>query len=151
MLAVKAHDVSFELVGGGAARAARSHGLIHDEAGEVWPRCSLLVGPYTRGTAEGTMDAAARRYYGAGWRARRGRITLPPRALAGQWRKVGTVSRIYYVRLGNVFGGTTFRHKFAARRLWIFPTPAILYRHGRWLRLELPAGCIVNWRGFVSP
>jgi hypothetical protein len=59
------------------------------------------------------------------------------------------------VRHGNVFGGTRFKHDFKGESSWVWiikkKTPVTLYRLGRFYRLELPSGCKVNWRGFVTP
>ena len=152
MLAVKAHEVRFELVSGRLVRAPKRDGMIHDEDSASWPRCSVLVGPYVRGTRDAHLDGKAKRYYGPGYQGQSSEITLPPRDL-GDWTELGQVRRIFYVRAGNIFGGTRFKHKFKAKVLdWLFRRkPATLYRHGKWLRLELPGGCVVNWRGFVAP
>lgn len=150
MLTARAHRVSFVLDGGRKVAARPSDGLLIDEEGEVWPRCSILVGPYKRGTEDTALSKKAQRYFGRDYLAMRGKVTLPPRDL-GAWAEIGQVRRIFYVRAGNVFGGTRFKHDYKRVRFFVFPVATPLYRHGRFLRLELPSGCIVNWRGFVTP
>ena len=150
MLVRKAHGVSFVMKDGKTVRAPHGHGLLHDEDAQVWPRCSVLVGPCAIGQRDASLTPKARAYFGPGYRARSGQVVLPPRHLS-TWKRIGEVERIFYVRDGNIMGGQRFRHRYADRRFFIFPIRTVLYRHGRFLRLELPGGCIVNRRGFVSP
>lgn len=160
MLVAKASHVSFEAVGD-----RRGHPsivmppralLFHDEDGEQWPACSVLVGGKPKPTrASPEFTAAARRYLGQRYDPYPLALALPPRELAA-WRAVAEVQRIYYVRRGAIMGGTLFQHPFkGGRRRFFFwgpraPRPR-LYERGDFLRLELPDGCVVNQRGFVVP
>jgi hypothetical protein len=153
VLVVKAHAVSFVMRGGRRIKPPATAGLIHDENGQHWPRCSVLVMPYRPGTRRGQLTTAARRYFGAGYDARVSTLDLPPRDL-GDWTELGAVERIFYTRAGAIFGGTRFQHKYKAGG-WHFAftgrRAATLYRRGGAYRLELGAGCVVNRRGFVAP
>lgn len=158
MLVAKADHVSFELVGdtrgNPSVKAPARHFLLHDEDGETWAKCSVLVGPCSRWTGPTPeMSKRARRYLGRDPRAMK--LDVPPRAI-GAWRSVGAVQRIYYVRRGTIMGGELFQHPFkGGRRRFFFWGPTqphpTLWRFGDFYRLELPRGCIVNHRGFVVP
>jgi hypothetical protein len=150
VLAALAHDVRLVLAGGREVRAPKSAGLMRDGAGKDWPRCSILIGPYRKGRREASLDRAARSFYGPGYVARQGAVSLPPRELS-EWSEMGTVRRIFYVRVGAIRGGERFKHHLRTTRFFVFPVRTVLYRHGRFLRIELPSGCIVNRRGFVWP
>ena len=160
MLVAKASHVSFERPGDTRGRpsiiAPKSNLLLHDEEGESWPRCSVLIGPCRASRTSFSPTPAARRYFGRGYEPRAMTVTLPPRDL-GAWKQIGEVERIYYVRRGNIMGGALFQHPFkgGGRRRFFLWGPKldkpVLYKSGAFLRLELPQGCIVNHRGFVVP
>jgi hypothetical protein len=155
VLAVKATHVAFETPGDRDGRPSirlpKAYGMLHDEDGAQWDRCSVLIGPW-KSTRERLpdLDRKARRYFGPGWEATAAVVDLPPRAL-GAWEFVSEVKRIYYVRRGNIMGGKLFQHPFKKRWYQFGDKRALLYSRGSFRRLELPDGCVINYRGFVSP
>lgn len=140
MLVVKGTRVRLVLDSGRTVSC--SGGMMHDPAGKHWPRCSVLIGGYSKGS-EPVSDLGARQYFGAGYVAKQGTVDTPPKSLADGWRELGVVQRIYYVRVGNIYGGQLFKHDF--RRT------VTAYRRGRFVRLELGTFCNLGPRGFVSP
>jgi hypothetical protein len=147
MLVKKGHGVRFDLETG--RKVAARGGMLHDPEGASWPRCSVLVGPFSHGgKTDERLSSSARAYFGRGYAASRGSVELPPRAMTA-WKEVGPVKTIWYTRTGEVMGGERFFHHFKrgllSRRL------PVLYRHGRFFRLELGAGCTLNHRGYIRP
>lgn len=155
MLIVKAHRVAFDLMSGRKVTAAPTYGMLHDPSGEDWPKDSVLVMRYTRSGRAIKSDGAMASYLGGDYQARSGEADLPSRSLEG-WKKLGDVKTIYYVRTGKRAPGGFYHHfgKGAALEHKIFRGEGdkpVLYRKGKTLRLELPAGSTLNWRGFVWP
>jgi hypothetical protein len=136
-------------------------GLLYDDSGDAWPRCSLLIATFDGFTHEPTSAErrAAKDYFGRSATIGAGRVTIPPRSLSG-WRRVGDVTDIFYDRAGTKAPGY-FHHRFhKPRGLWkllfLFkPTaakaPVVLYQRRGAYRLELPDGCIVDDRGIALP
>jgi hypothetical protein len=159
VLVAKADHVAFEKVGDRrgqpSIRLPARAWMWHDEDGEQWPPCSLLIGGRPKPSREvPELSAKAKRYYG-GYRPVSYELALPPRDLS-RWTRIGEVQRIFYVRRGHIMGGELFQHAFkgGARRFFFWgPKLArpVLLRCGDFWRLELPGGCIVNHRGFVVP
>lgn len=133
---------------------------MHDATGRAWPKCSVLIGPFPREGArqatEEEMKGAPRQYLG---RTYRGKVSqpfdLPPRGLAA-WTKVAVVTHatIFYTRGGTKYPGR-YRHTMNKGR-WIIDLVkgegrATLWRHGRYHRIDLPKGCMLDDRGFVWP
>ena len=133
--------------------------MIHDPSGRLWPKCSLLIAPLGRSS----RDATPEEYEGAPayflGRHHRGRVTeldFPNRS--NGWTEVGQVGRIDYVRGGTKAPGG-FRHEVNRPR-GIFKVvhllrggkaPVTLRKQGKFYRLDLPRGCIVDDRGIVYP
>jgi hypothetical protein len=140
MLMVKGYAVRLVLANGKSLRAGGA--MMHDPGGRDWPRCSVLIGSFTRGS-EPVSDLGTRQYYGPGYQARKGSANVPDSKAIDSWRLVGEASQIFYKRTGNIYGGQLFRHKFSR--------PVRIYKQGRWTRLELGTFCSLGPRGFVSP
>lgn len=137
-------------------------GLLHDESGAYWPRCSLLVANFERGSEE---TDEGKNYFGRGAGVKRGSVELPPKDISA-WQKLGEIKTIFYDRAGTKAPGY-FKHQFnKPRGLYklVFlvkgkagKQPAVLYtlfsrRLGQsFYRVELPSGCIVDDRGIVLP
>lgn len=137
-------------------------GLLHDESGDYWPKCSLLIADFERGD-EQTDEGES--YFGRGATITRGYAEAPPDDLSA-WQRLGEIKTIFYDRAGTKHPGF-FRHEFnKPRDLWrlVFlikgkaaKQPAVLYTHysrrlgQTFYRVELPDGCIVNDRGIVLP
>lgn len=153
MLIVKAHSVSFDLTDGTKMDAPARHGMMHDPTGRAWKKNSVLVGPYERLREESDGDKYTRDYLGRTHQVHVGDAKLPPKAL-GEWTTEGDVERIWYTRTGKKNGGKRFQHGingFWLARLFKGKGRAVLYKHGAWLRLELPRGAILDSRGFIWP
>jgi hypothetical protein len=148
MLIAKGRSCRFDLASGRTVRAPSGAGMLHDPEGTNWPRCSILFASFTRGPVAPDMQRSARSYFGSGYQAGKGKLDAPPKPLEG-WTEIGEVKTIWYTRMGNIYGGKPFFHHF--KKSMFRGRLPVLYRHGRFMRLELPAGCTVNARGFVSP
>lgn len=150
--------VEFVLRDGREVRARRERdGMLYDESGFYWPKCSVLISPFNNGREEVKGISKARSFFG------RVRVfegiapVLPPRSLSA-WRELGAIDSVFYERAGKHSG--LFRHRFnAPRGLWqlVWPfmrdgkKPATLYSHGGCFRVELPKRCVVDDRGYVVP
>lgn len=149
----KGKKVIFELASGEDIKPPAAYGLLHDPHGREWSSRSLLVGPFTQG---GTADADdvpddAREYLGKSHRIKRGSTTLPPRR--GPWEKLGEVAVLYYWRGGTRAPGG-MRHPFGKVSIATLVKGkgrAHLSRCGRWYRLNLPPGALIDSRGLVWP
>jgi hypothetical protein len=161
VLIVKGRSVAFDLEDR-EILVRRSSGLMHDPTGRSWPRCSLLIGPFQRGRAA-RSDAPSYRdaqsYFGRDAEVRQGEVDPPPRPLAS-WKRLGTVEQIWYTRAGMRYRHrgkpSPFRHPFnepgiLTRLFRGKGRRPVLYAHGRFLRLEMQRGCILDARGIVWP
>lgn len=137
------------------AKRARD-GMLYDEDGEFWPKCSLLITPFENGRKQ-SDHKRGREFFGRKTKVFEGHVDLPPKSLSG-WTEVGEVKTVFYDRAGKYDG--PFRHEFnKPRGLWVLlwpfkrgsKQPAILFRRGDSMRVELPEGCIVDDRGIVVP
>ena len=98
-----------------------------------------------------SVPRAARKYLGSEYVPHRGRAQNMPLAYLdlSAWDEIGEVARVDYRRTGDL--NEKFYHDFSRRVLLVIPARTMLYERGKWLRLELPWGCRLNERGFVSP
>jgi hypothetical protein len=152
-LIAKGRSCLFEMVDGSDVRC--SGGMLHDPSGRWWPKKSVLCGPFRqrmRPVDDDEYDGDAKHYLGSSHKASIGSIDTPPKPLAG-WDYLGEVDRIFYTRTGRKNPGR-YQHKFNGKGF----TTLIkgngrvrLYRRGRYCRLELPRGAILDSRGFLWP
>ena len=159
MLLCMGRAIELDLTSGKTIRPPRDHGMLYDDSGEWWPRCSLLITDFKRGS-EFSEDSLGKNYFGDA-DFFEGSVELPSSDLA-KWEKRGTLDTIYYDRAGQKAPGF-FRHQFhAPRGLWkiVFlfkkaaKEPAIVWKLERRTpayRIELPEGCIVSDLGIVLP
>ncbi len=147
MLIAKGYDVGFRLADKGEVFAPKNYAALHDPAGQSWPKCSVLIAPFRRGSTK-VNNEEAEKYFG--YAPRGGPIHLPARDLR-TWREIGDVQEIDYWRPGEHKGD--WWHPFREGG-WLFgnggPLP-VLHRLGRVMRLELGPGCKLSWRGFEIP
>jgi hypothetical protein len=153
-LIAKGRSCRFEMVDG--PDVSVSGGMLHDPSGKWWPKRSVLCGPFKakiRKAADDEYKGAAKHYLGSSHNASIGSVDTPPKAL-GEWDLVGDVEEIFYTRSGAKRPGR-YRHKFnkgSSLATIIKGTKKVkLYRHNRFVRLELPPGAILDTRGFVWP
>jgi hypothetical protein len=133
--------------------------MMHDESGRYWPKNSILIGPFSRGSerpTEAQYRGAPKEYLGRTYDPHIGEVDLPPKALSS-WEDVGEVSRIDYVRPGRKAPGG-FRHSFNAPRGAYRLLHAVkgkgramLRKCGRFYRLDMSKGSIADSRGIVWP
>lgn len=147
----KGTKVLIELADGGDV--VPQGALLHDPTGKWWPVRSCLIGSFDKhGSARAAKPPKeAAQYLGRNYEIHAGTVSLPPRELS-QWERIGSVETIYYERHGTKARGR-FRHRFN-RGLSAFikgKGKVTLYHHGRWYRLELPRGALLDDRGFVWP
>lgn len=133
--------------------------MIHDPSGRAWPKCSLLIAPGGRGSRAAKpeeYEGAPKNFLGRQHRAKIRELEFP--AASGEWTVVGQVTRIDYVRGGTKAPGG-FQHSVNKPRgvykivhlLKGGKAPVTLRKNGRFYRLDLPRGCIVDDRGIVYP
>lgn len=135
-----------------------SYALLHDVKGADWPSCSALIAPFTRSRQQipGNVDVSpAVEYFN--YEPRGGHLVLPSKRLS-DWKDLGEVNAITYIRPGDKEGlgdDLLYGHEFSNETgWWIFKSETgypRLYKHGRAYRMELPNGCVWNWRGFCYP
>jgi hypothetical protein len=143
-------------------RVPSDAGMLYDESGTYWPRCSLLISEFARGKKKSDQGAD---YFGRDATVFEGNVDLPPKDIAA-WHKLGEIDQIFYDRAGTKHPGF-FRHQFNKpkglyRLIFLFKKraskhPAVVYSLWRrkteeqFFRIELPEGCIVDDRGIVLP
>lgn len=138
MIVIKGERVIFKMAGGRTVRVPAAYGIIHDPTGKQLPKCVVFVGPVRRTQQPAEGDSRSKAYFGTKYQPKRAFVELPRRT----WQPVGEVVEILYVRRGKYAG--SYFHPF--KRF----SPS-LSRSGRFYRLELRDGCIVDDRGFVFP
>lgn len=143
MILVKGDRVQFLTTDGNMIVLPSSAGIIHDPEGEERPRCEVFFGPYKlqRKRPVPRITRAAVKYYGRHYQPTVALIDLPH----GPWRPIAHVTKIFYKRgLRGAQHAGGFHHPFAR-------APLTLEKSGKFYRLSLPGGCIVDDRGFVFP
>lgn len=141
-----------------SARRKRD-GMLYDESGYYWPKCSLLIAPFEQGVDSANHVQKVRDFFGKKFDTFEGRTKLPPRAI-DHWRLVGEIDQVFYDRAGKYEG--PFRHRFNSRRnltqllIGAFNrgaanSQAILYMRRDCYRIDFPLGCVVDDRGIVLP
>jgi hypothetical protein len=155
----KGRDVSFDLESGKRVVPSRACAMLHDPAGEHWPKCSLLVTRFSHGRRRATQDemrGAPEHYLGKNYPARVGSLVLPPKDILA-WIELGPIKTLYYTRDGAhaaVYFHNTNKPKGLYKMLFIIKgeAPLVLYRFGTAYRFEVPGGCIIaDDRGVVWP
>jgi hypothetical protein len=156
MLVVKGVDVGFDLSPTRGCESfdveRRDDGWMHDASGRDWPRCSILIGPFKEGPIMKRAPRDAVEWFGDDYTPHEGRVTLPPREKS-EWVRVDVVQRIYYRRTGAAHP-YDFEHEFGRRRIQVLFRKGklpILMRRGRFYRLDMQAGCVIDARGIVFP
>jgi hypothetical protein len=159
VLIARADDIGFELKDGRKIDCPIRACMLHDDSGQKWPKCSLLIMNIRRDRMVPTPEqenGTPQWYYGKNYKAHVGSVDLPSRDLS-KWKFVGDVHKIFYDRFGTKAPGQ-FKHHFNKAR-GLYHVVAIvkgkrevkLYRLGRAYRLELGGGCVVNDLGLVWP
>jgi hypothetical protein len=133
--------------------------MIHDPSGSVWPNCSLLIVPIrgSRVASDDEYQGAPKHFLGRTHQARVAQFEIPSRTV-GDWKVVGNVTRVDYVRGGTKAPGG-YRHTMnKPRGIYRFThllkggkAPVVLRKLGRCYRIDLPSGCVVDDRGIVYP
>jgi hypothetical protein len=118
-----------------------SYGQIHDEHGEVLPRCEIFFGPFRKTRQRVKMGRSHRRYFGSDHKGVLAHIPDIPKT---GWKPVGKVKEIVYVRRGRYAPGG-FYHPYADGYR---PT---LSKNGRLYKISLGPNCLVDSRGYRWP
>ena len=142
MILIKGNAVILETVDGEEIPLPKHYGIIHDPEGDDLPRCEVFFGPYRllAGRPEGTTRSAVK-YFGRHYQPRLMMVNIPENG----WRFEALIVQILYKRgLRGAHHAGGFHHPFQK-------APLTLSRSGRYRRLSLPNGCIVDDRGFVFP
>jgi hypothetical protein len=138
MIIIKGERVVFVMKDGKIKRPPASYGIIHDPDGKQLPICTVFIGPVKRTQQPAASYGKAKSYFGSKHILKQASINRPP----SSWSEVGEVVEIRYVRKGKYAGG--YFHPFKS-------FSPVLSKSGRWYKLELRSGCIVDDRGFVFP
>ena len=138
MIIIKGERVVFKMADGSTKRLPPAYGMIDDPDGRQLPKCVVFVGPCRRTKEPLDGGGKARAYFGSKYPTKKAFVALP----AKSWHPVGEVVEILYMRRGKY--AASYFHPFKK----FSPT---LSRSGRYYRLELRDGCIVDDRGFVFP
>lgn len=139
---IESTNVIFEMAATGKTRKLPAkYGTIRDEGGVVLPKCDVFFGPFRVTRKKVEMSRSHRRYFGSDYE---GSLATLPKIPREGWKVIGKVSKIFYLRRGKYAPGG-FHHTFDASHQ---PT---LSKNGKFLKLSLGAGCIVDARGYVFP
>lgn len=133
MWLIKGREISFDMDDGETIELPKSFGMIHKPS-----TCRVYFGPYEK-TRESVseLNQAQKLYFGSDYDGLIAYIDFP----RGSWQPVGRVDAIFYDRPGEHID--YYRHQFKKS--------VPLSVSGRFHRLSLPGGCVVNDRGFVDP
>jgi hypothetical protein len=140
-IVVKGSKVVFIMTDGREIRLPRGYGIIHDPEGKALPRCEVFFGPVKKTKRiAANPSSKVRRYFGSKYTPKEGVVDVP----SGPWHSVGDANEILYERTkGSQYAGNYF-HPF--KRF-----PPTVSKCGRYYRVSLKDGCIVDDRGFVFP
>jgi len=141
MILIKGRKVAFEMTSGKTIRARPNYAIIHDPEGQSLPYCNVLIGPYQKTKTPVELTSEAKKYFGSGYPGTAAFVDFP----RGPWKSLGAVRTIYYERTHGSQNEGRYFHPFDEKQT------VTLSRCGSFYRLELPKGCVVNWRGFVYP
>ena len=136
---IKGRDISFEVLHGKTLTLPKSHGMIHNpDVGGDGERCRVYFGPYEKTDGAVTkLTTRARNYFGGDYQGRHAYVNFP----SGKWKLSCTIMAIFYQRDGE--HADYYRHEFER--------PLPLYELGKFYRLNLGKGCVLNDRGYVFP
>jgi len=152
MIICKGSHVHFIMMDGNKISARGS--MLHDPSGRYWPKNSMLVTTFQRGSRKATdkeREGAPKEYLGRTHEAHVGSVELPPKALS-EWDYVGEIKTILYVRPGRKAPGRYYHH-FGQRRIEAFwrKGHAHLYKRGGAYRFQMGRKSIADDRGIVTP
>ena len=136
MWLIKGREISFDMDDGETLVLPKAYGMVHSP--DTAKKRYVYFGPFQK-TKKPVSDLPqlAHAYFGNDYKGHVASIDIPD----GSWRSVGRVTVIFYDRPGE--HADYYRHEFS--------TPVPLSSNGRWHRLSLPEGAVVNDRGFVRP
>lgn len=158
MLVAKGRRIEVVLVDGRRLRAPMGWEMLHDDSGDAWPPCSLLITAYRKGRrAARNPPSDAKQWLGKSYHAHLGSVRLPAVDLSS-WRVGGYVDELFYTRTGLRAPGP-FVHAFnKPRGIWhiVFrlkggASRVTLYQSSRAWRLDLPENCLVTGAGIIYP
>ena len=135
---IKGDKVVFIMKNGTTKRMPPGYGMMHDPDGKDFPRCSVFIGPVKRTQQPLEGGRKAKAYFGSKYKTRKAIVER----IGGSWTPVGEVTEIRYTRYGK--HAAPYFHPFKS----FSPT---LSKCGRFYRLELRNGCIIDDRGYVFP
>jgi hypothetical protein len=136
MWLIKGREISFDMEDGETIALPKAYGMIHSP--DTVRKCHVYFGPFEKTRQiESELNQTAKKYFGDDYDGRVAYIDIP----SGSWRSAGRARVIFYDRPGQY--SDYYRHEFSE--------PVPLSVNGRFYRLSLPDGCVVNDRGFVTP
>lgn len=122
----------------------RAYGMAYDPSGAALEKCSLWFVP-TEVTQEAIRNTTPeqRKWFGSDYEGRRAFVDVP----SDGWELVGRVAEIVYFRPGH--HENDWRHPFQPAQPLEMSTRTETGDAAYVLRL--PEGCVIDWRGIVSP
>jgi hypothetical protein len=137
---VEANRVKFESSEGKLISLPAAYGMFHDPSGRDLPKCTLFFGPWKKTNRPVDASLSHRRYLGSKGPLK---LAIIPEIPRDGWEQVAKVVKIFYKRRGTraPYG---FYHPFKGK-------PLSLSRSGRFYRLSLGGGCMVDDRGISFP
>jgi hypothetical protein len=153
LIAKGSRTTRFEMIDGPDVTVTGA--MLHDPSGRWWPKNSVLFGRLKRlrRATDEEFTGPAKDYLGGSHNAQLNEIDTPTKGLNG-WRYIGDVERIFYTRTGRKRPGY-YQHEFnkstALATLVKGKGRVRLYRLGRFVRLELPRGAMLDARGYIWP
>jgi hypothetical protein len=137
---VEANRVKFETTEGKVISLPAAYGQFHDPSGRDLPKCTVFYGPWKKTNRPVDANLSNRRYLGSNHPMK---LAIIPEIPREGWEQVAKVVKIFYKRRGKRAPGGFF-HPFKGR-------PLTLSRAGRFYKLSLGGGCLVDDRGYVWP
>jgi hypothetical protein len=137
---VEANRVKFESSDGKLISLPAAYGMFHDPSGRDLPKCTLYFGPWKRTNRPVDANLSHRRYLGSKGPLK---LAIIPEIPRDGWEQVAKVVKIFYKRRGTR-APHGFYHPFKGK-------PLTLSKNGRFYRLTLGGGCLVDDRGISFP
>lgn len=142
-IGVKGGRVDLVMDNGRTLVLPSDYGMLHDATGASLDKCSLFFAPVVvTGEPVTEIDPETRKWFGEDYELRAASVDLP----AHGWELQGHVASIVYFRPGEF--EDDWRHDFSE------PQPLRSADNADGARcywLEMPADCVLTWKGIESP
>ena len=141
--------LSFVMADGSTVELPTDYAMLHDPSGAVIDKCTLVccaceLDAHVDGAVPVQIREYVDAYYGDRAELVKGVVEIPP----GPWHLLGVVREILYDRHGQPLENDddSWFHPYRGSVVDLY-----VNERGNGYLLVLPAGCVVNERGFVDP